>query len=60
VSEKPEALWIVDRVQLRTGEPSKRYVFRTREAARAFREHKNGGPNFRYLQPVRAEWGPEQ
>jgi hypothetical protein len=58
VSERPEALWTVDRLHHKTGELSKRFVFRTREAARKFRDDNTGSPVYRYLQPVRAQWGP--
>jgi hypothetical protein len=59
VSERPEALWTVDKIRLDTFELAKRYVFRTREAARIFRERNQHSPVYRYLQPQRAQWGPE-
>lgn len=59
MSEKAEALWTVDRMSHRTGHLSRRFVFRTRKAARAFIAAHASSKKSRYLQPVRAQFGPE-
>ena len=60
MSEKPEALWTVDRRSNQTGELTMRFVFRTRQAARAFVKAHADNKKSRYLEPVRARFGPEQ
>lgn len=60
MSEKAEALWTVDQLWKLTGDLRKRYLFRTRDAARRFREAHLESPVYRYTVPQRAQWGPEQ
>lgn len=59
MSERPEALWTVDKVWKSTGVLHKRYLFRTREAARKFREARMHSPAYQYTAPRRAVWGAE-
>lgn len=59
-SNHESILWTVQVTGRKSG-ISKQYVFRTREAARAFHEaeHKKRKGSFVFA-PKRAQWGPEQ
>ncbi|HEY1035527.1 MAG TPA: hypothetical protein VGE09_11160 [Pseudoxanthomonas sp.] len=52
MAEKPEALWTCTKAGAAKGRRTK--VFRTREAARKFRDKHPG-----WSAPERATWGPE-
>lgn len=65
-SNHESVLWIVEKRQIsapygsdKAWAKTKRYVFRTRDAAQKFKDSRPARKHFMYTVPERAEWGPD-